>query len=68
MRISRESDRSYDPLAWVLRDWFYAQEANDALPLTNPQYYSQLKIKIASDFSSRLCPLRAKCAVIDYEI
>ena len=42
MRISRESDRSYDPLAWGLCDWFYVQETNDALPLTNPQYYSQL--------------------------
>ncbi|WP_298019758.1 hypothetical protein [uncultured Dysosmobacter sp.] len=36
--ISRESGRSYDPLAWVLRYWFYAQETNDALPLTNPRY------------------------------
>jgi len=38
MRTSRESGRSYDPLAWVLRYWFYAQETNDALPLTNPRY------------------------------
>lgn len=36
--ISRESGRDYDPLAWVLRYWFYAQETNLSLPLTNPRY------------------------------
>lgn len=38
MLISRESGAGYDPLEWVLRYWFYAQETNAPLPLMNPRY------------------------------
>lgn len=38
MLISRESGAGYDPLEWVLWYWFYAQETNVSLPLTNPRY------------------------------
>lgn len=38
MLRSRESGTCYDPLEWVLHYWFYAQEANLSLPITNPRY------------------------------
>lgn len=38
MLRSRESGTCYDPPEWVLHYWFYAQEANLSLPITNPRY------------------------------